>query len=297
MAGIGYLSDLAIGARFGTKRPVFSEEKDWRANRRHAVKPPKIAAGGSNNHALAARVLDLVTGHRDPGDHPKWGNPREWLAAWYELMAEAHDAYEALSPVYGDVHLCAAMLSADAGIPGARAHLTRTLALYHAHLCDGHLVHAGTRAKRPAARALEQWTLWQLGLPVPKRPKPQRPLRLAQSLSLRLRLLPLSAALRTVRLAPGELRIRRYEHGRVSYFPSGPRCYAYPQPAAVASEGQAPIYVRPPYSPRRGKEPGPCVTRIEAQRLITTSGSWHQEVDLSPLGELVEEIVIPRSAA
>lgn len=277
--GIGRLTDLAIAGLLDGQR---MSPDAWAHQRRGATRTPAISPGGSNNFALVARICDAVAGRKLKSDPAEWRDPLVWLAAWYRLMAtEGHDGYELQSSIYGDVHTCCAMIACELRIPEAGEYLQRQLALYARHLYRGRLVMPGCRCIRPENPALAQWALWLLDREVPRKPKPQRPLRLAQRMKAHRWISPrqqdLDAALATVVSAPGPLVYVPLEDGFASYFSEGPRCYAYPQPAVVARAGEV-AFFRPPYTPKRGLPVGATTaelrTSIEGGKLVSSGGPW-----------------------
>lgn len=302
--GIGKQTDKAIRAHL---EGAALNPDTWRYERKPRTSAPAIGPGFSNNYGPVAALLDLLSGNDAPTE-PGWEDPRVWLTEWYRLnAAEGHDGFEFLSPVYGDAHLVVAMICADKGIPGAMVHVARSFAAYLMHRTwDGTLAFPGTRAVRKQNAALDQWVTYILGEKVPKQPKPQRPLRLAKAIGWRPGRELANGQLGSIVSAPGVLVHRRHERGFVSYFETGPRCYAYAQQAVVSVNGQAPVFLRPKYPTTTGKQAGkidPALLRAEVSPngalLIARDGTdteqWVRLDDLN-LGELVHETRIgPRA--
>jgi hypothetical protein len=295
--GIGAQTDKAIAARLHGRK---LDPSTWRYERRGATKAPSFSPGGSNNFKLVARTLDREAGRIDPAEPAEWRDPEDWLEGWYGLNErEGHDGFEFLSPVYQDAALVCAQLNADAGVPGATDHLDRALSVLALHRTwDGGLAHPGTRAKRPDNVSLAQWVTYQLGEPAARRPKPQRLLKLARALRADQWNIRADLPMTCIVSAPGPLVHQRHEAGFVSYFEAGPVCYSYPQPAAVSINGRPPVFVRPPYTPRRGLPVG-CTTaelrtRVEGRVLISSGGAWEQRVDLDALGPVLEMVRVGR---
>lgn len=292
----------------------------WAYERGKNTKHPREYLGprGSANHKLVATLLDLLSAHNVQSGPIVWRSPAAWLTTWYEVMRDAgHDGHELLSTIYGGTHSIVAMIAADLGIPGAAEHLQRQVALYALHLTNDYvpfgevlpterlLVMPGCRSVRPkkgpdvAPEGLEQWSRYMLGEDHPERPRAKgggrvkagRELALARRLRARRFLAERMGfeVLPTVRSCVGTLVHRRHERGFVSYFETGPRCYAWPVAAVVCVDGAEPVVVRAPAS-AKGKGAGEVLATIEEGDLLDVSwpGGYFRDT-LAPLGALVRE--------
>jgi hypothetical protein len=328
-AGIGELLDVAIALHLGDPlEPVVALHNMgpdallpggrinpglWAYESKVQGPPEKfITPRGSNNHRPIAWLLDLLAGGG------RWNVARVWLADWYSTMRDvAHDGSEFLSTTYGGTHSIIAMLCADLGIPGAAEHLQRQVALYALHLTsDRRLIMPGCRSVVDETPELTEWARYMLGEDHPERPRKKggghvkagRELTLARRLRAR-RFVPgvvlvastrariptdaMAPILATVKSTVGTLVHRRHERGFVSYFETGPRCYARPIAAVVCADGAEPVIVRPVTS-NKGKGGNVEATGLsgDGEHLQVSQGAFTDVYDLAPLGPLVREVRI-----
>jgi hypothetical protein len=321
-AGIGELLDIAIALHLGDPlEPVVALHKMgdgallpggrinpglWAYEAKVQGPPEKfITPRGSNNHRLVATLLDSIVAGSG------WNPHRSWLAGWYVAMRVfGQDGSEFLSTTYGGTHSIAAMIAADRGIIGAAEHLQRQVALYALHLTsDRRLIMPGCRSVVDETPELTEWARYMLGEDHPERPRKKgggrvkagRELTLARRLNARRfageSRFDRAAALASVRSAVGTLVHRQHLNGFVSYFETGPRCYAWPIAAVVCVDVAEPVIVRAPTSGEgKGGHLGDVATFIERDRLVTSCRCWEHSdgdgVDLAPLGPLLREVRI-----
>jgi hypothetical protein len=163
---------------------------------------------------------------------------------------------------------------------------------------------------------LTEWARYMLGEDHPERPRKKggghvkagRELTLARRLRAR-RFVPgvvlvastrariptdaMAPILATVKSTVGTLVHRRHERGFVSYFETGPRCYARPIAAVVCADGAEPVIVRPVTS-NKGKGGNVEATGLsgDGEHLQVSQGAFTDVYDLAPLGPLVREVRI-----
>lgn len=288
--GIGVRLDLMISALKGARL----ESITWDYERRGNVALPARLGPGSHNFGVVARTLDRIIGRDD--------NHLAWLLAWYRGQNSGglgHCGREILSPVYFDAHVTCAMvnhvLSRRDGhrelLRETRIFLENELALDLAHWSHGVVVACGTRAFTVESGSRNEWLAFVLG--EKRKNLKGRTARFASDFEISLA--PDLGFLRRIRSASGEIAVVTGAHGHASYFPRGPRCYNNPQPGAVSINGIA-TYLNPGRALNRKNLKGyfPSTSLAEGMLVSRDEGKgWEGLADLSGLGEVTSEMVIP----